>query len=67
MVNFTVVQEALCRVIARAERWQTIDEAWSALINAERIDRGLHQEAKEDTGRAGCSGSGRVEKQREGA
>lgn len=44
MPNKTLIQEELLRIMTEAERWQTIELAWNALLAVRRIDKGLERE-----------------------
>lgn len=41
MTNKTLIQEELLRIMTEAERWQTIELAWNALLTVRRIDNEL--------------------------
>ena len=46
MTDTTFVDEAICRIIARAQRWQTIDMAVTAHQNATRIWESMEAERR---------------------
>ena len=49
-----LIVEELCRVIARAKRFQTIEEAWKAIQATRRIARKIRDETIEDSGGGQC-------------
>jgi len=44
MTNKILIQEELLRIMTEAERWQTIELAWNALLAVRRIDEELERE-----------------------
>jgi len=44
MANKTLIQEELLKIMTEAERWQTIELAWNALLTVRRIDKELERE-----------------------
>lgn len=44
MTNKTLIQEELLRIMTEAERWQTIELAWNALLTVRRMDNELERE-----------------------
>lgn len=56
-----LICEELCRVIQRAERWQTISEAWLALLNVRRLYDEIEDEQNHLQHRSGIESSKTVE------
>ncbi len=46
-ISRTLINEALCTVIKHARRWQTVEAAAMALLNANHIADNLDKEAHE--------------------
>lgn len=46
MVEDTLVVEAILREIGRAQRWQTIDLAWNALLTVRRMADDIRNECE---------------------
>jgi hypothetical protein len=44
MTNKTLIQEELLRIMTEAERWQTVELAWNALLTVRRMDKELERE-----------------------
>jgi hypothetical protein len=44
MPNKILIQEELLRIMTEAERWQTIELAWNALLTVRRMDKELERE-----------------------